>query len=314
LENAPRSFRLVSKRVVLTDGYSVNIKSNANKKKDFEASITIKNTEKNPSGNNGKKNTGKNVIDAWTLSFDANFTLENVNRGTFTVDENGRYTITGTGVVSIIRPNVSVQLDISGTKTPNVKPEISNIVLTSVKIDNTIAPEPEDENPNTTEITLEAWAEYNENTLTLLWASSISDGHFIIYTSDNGTDFEKLTTLENATSYVYTEPFTKKYFKIVQKYDSITVESPIITAEKTSDGYVDLSYFDTDGDGLSDYEESILLTDKTKTDTDEDGLTDYEEVYLTGTDPLVFDSAKPGTSDAQADIDSDGLTNRDELT
>jgi hypothetical protein len=33
----PRVFRLVSKRVVLTDGYSVNIKSNANKKTDFEA-------------------------------------------------------------------------------------------------------------------------------------------------------------------------------------------------------------------------------------------------------------------------------------
>jgi hypothetical protein len=56
---APRAFRLVSKRVVLTDGYSVNIKSNANKKTDFEASISIKNTEKNPSGNNGKKKYGQ---------------------------------------------------------------------------------------------------------------------------------------------------------------------------------------------------------------------------------------------------------------
>jgi hypothetical protein len=307
----PRAFRLVSKRVVLTDGYSVNIKSNANNKAKFDGSISIKNTQKNTNGNNGKNNTGKNVIDAWTVSFDANFTLENVNRGTFTVDENGRYTITGTGIVSIIRPNVSVQLDISGTKTPNVKPAISNVVVTSVKIDNTI--NEEEENSNITDITLEAWAQYYENALTLLWASSINDGNFIIYVSDNGTDFTELTTVENTNSYVYTQSFTKKYFKIVQKYDSITVESPIITAEKTSDGYVDLSYYDTDGDGLSDYEESILLTDKTKPDTDTDGLTDYEEVYLTGTDPLVYDSVTPGISDSQADIDNDSLTHRDEV-
>ena len=48
-------------------------------------------------------------------------------------------------------------------------------------------------------------------------------------------------------------------------------------------------------------------------DTDEDGLTDYQEVYVTKTDPLVWDSVQSGTSDADADIDSDGLSNIEEI-
>jgi hypothetical protein len=213
----PQSFLLVSKRVVLTAGYSVSIKSNANKKTDFEASITLKNTAKNPSGNNGKNNDGTNTIDAWTVSFDANFTLENVDESTFTADGNGRYTINSSSGNNRIAPNNTVEVKISGTKTPNIKPAISNITVTAVKI------------------------------------SAIGE---------------------------------------------------------TPDPYSDT---DTDGDGLTDYEESILQTDKTKPDTDMDGLTDFEEIYYTGTDPLVYDSITTGTSDGEADSDNDTLSNRTEI-
>ena len=48
---------------------------------------------------------------------------------------------------------------------------------------------------------------------------------------------------------------------------------------------------DTDGDGLTDYEESPIFmpgraTDPRKKDTDGDGLTDYEEVKIFGSNPL----------------------------
>lgn len=44
---------------------------------------------------------------------------------------------------------------------------------------------------------------------------------------------------------------------------------------------------DTDGDGLTDYEEWDLRTDPRAVDTDKDGLTDFEEVRL-GTDPASW--------------------------
>jgi hypothetical protein len=53
---------------------------------------------------------------------------------------------------------------------------------------------------------------------------------------------------------------------------------------------------DQDMDGLPDYEEVALGTDKTKADTDGDGLTDKEEVEL-GTDPLKSDTDGDGYSD-----------------
>lgn len=47
---------------------------------------------------------------------------------------------------------------------------------------------------------------------------------------------------------------------------------------------------DTDGDGLSDYEEFLLKTDPRKVDTDGDGLWDGEEVLRWGTSPVSVDT------------------------
>jgi outer membrane protein OmpA-like peptidoglycan-associated protein len=57
---------------------------------------------------------------------------------------------------------------------------------------------------------------------------------------------------------------------------------------------------DSDGDGLSDYDEIYIYgTDPLNPDTDEDGLTDYEEIYVYGTDPLNPDTDGDGFSDGQ---------------
>ncbi|HDN50165.1 MAG TPA: hypothetical protein ENG06_00135 [Thermoplasmatales archaeon] len=64
---------------------------------------------------------------------------------------------------------------------------------------------------------------------------------------------------------------------------------------------------DTDGDGLTDYEEFLYpdgrATDPNKKDTDGDGLTDYEEFTL-GTNPIHW----------QHDLDDDGFIDYDEIT
>lgn len=84
---------------------------------------------------------------------------------------------------------------------------------------------------------------------------------------------------------------------------------------------------DTDGDGLSDGDEvSLFNTDPHNTDSDNDMLSDAEEVSIYGTDPndcdtdndLMIDGWEvqygldPLSDDASEDPDSDGLTNLEE--
>lgn len=82
---------------------------------------------------------------------------------------------------------------------------------------------------------------------------------------------------------------------------------------------------DTDGDGISDYDEIFTYgTDPLNPDTDGDGLTDYEEIFVYGTDPLNPDTDGDGLSDydevnkyrtnpLEADTDGDGLSDFDEI-
>jgi hypothetical protein len=56
---------------------------------------------------------------------------------------------------------------------------------------------------------------------------------------------------------------------------------------------------DTDGDGLTDAEETELGTDRNLTDTDGDGLFDREEVRVYKTNPIQFDTDGDGYGDGQ---------------
>lgn len=71
---------------------------------------------------------------------------------------------------------------------------------------------------------------------------------------------------------------------------------------------------DTDGDGLDDAEEDALGTDPNNGDTDGDGMGDKWE-HLYGFDPTVHNSQTARIDDdADADYDTDGLTNLQECT
>ncbi len=81
---------------------------------------------------------------------------------------------------------------------------------------------------------------------------------------------------------------------------------------------------DSDGDGLTNGYEGSAGTDATKVDTDGDGLSDFEEITRTHTDPLKADSDgdglkdgeevnKRGTDPLKADTDGDGLSDGDEV-
>lgn len=69
---------------------------------------------------------------------------------------------------------------------------------------------------------------------------------------------------------------------------------------------------DTDQDGLPDFNEIKLGTDKSKVDTDGDGLNDYYEVCY-GYSPLMMDTDNNGINDGDEDYDNDKLKNVDEF-
>ena len=88
---------------------------------------------------------------------------------------------------------------------------------------------------------------------------------------------------------------------------------------------LDASDDDSDGDGLTDAQESLLGTDPLNPDTDGDGLTDGFEVNETGSDPLNPDTDGGGIPDGvefeaggnpldegDDDADGDGLSNEEE--
>ena len=74
-----------------------------------------------------------------------------------------------------------------------------------------------------------------------------------------------------------------------------------------------LDFSDSDGDGLVNYYEDLLKTDKNKADTDGDGLSDYDEFIKTGTSPTLNDTDNNGITDDLEDMDSDGLNNISEI-
>ena len=69
---------------------------------------------------------------------------------------------------------------------------------------------------------------------------------------------------------------------------------------------------DTDGDGVIDSLEILLLMDKEKSDTDGDGLDDGLEISI-GTSPLKADSDDNGIKDSDEDYDKDGVPNLIEI-
>ena len=70
---------------------------------------------------------------------------------------------------------------------------------------------------------------------------------------------------------------------------------------------------DKDNDNVSDFFEEFFGSDSSLNDSDNDGLTDYDEIYLTATEPALYDTDNDGGSDADEDTDNDGLTNLEEV-
>lgn len=288
----PEKFEMVSKRASVTEGYEVQFDIYDDWGDGFQGAVTI-------------TNTGSEPLEAWTLSFDTNFTISNSWGGRIINSSENSYTIASEMWTNPIMPNSSSSFGFTATKQADTEAAATNFILTSVKIDeNTITEE--------ASITAEAAYHSENNAVSIMWLSTVPTGTFEVMTSLDGINFETAATVENAAFYEYAvaSGFGVLYVKIRQNIDGNVVESNVVTVTENAE---DIDYeLDTDEDGLPDYYEDILGTDKNKADTDGDGLSDSYEVLYLGTDPLKADTDDNGVSDGDEDFDNDGLTNAQE--
>lgn len=150
------------------------------------------------------------------------------------------------------------------------------------------------------------------------------------YTVEKGIDQYDLKTVSQDNPlglYADEDNHQVVYYRVTEflagKKESV---SPVIrldiTVDTDEDGLIDdrenthgtdPHNSDTDGDGLSDFEEiEIHKTDPLKNDTDEDTLSDFQDIYL-GLNPLKPDTDNDYISDDQEDLDGDNLSNSEEF-
>lgn len=162
-----------------------------------------------------------------------------------------------------------------------------------------------DENNETT-IEFYGWGKDADNNIANYSWDFDGDGIFDWYSSQSGN-----------TTYMYTSAGVYfPVFKVVDK-DGFSAEVSLVVS------IIDPRKVDTDGDGLSDYDENVIGTNSTKADTDGDGLCDGYEIII-GSNPLDNDTDDDGLSDyleealmglyglnvsSKPDTDGDGIIN-----
>lgn len=293
----PETIELCSQRTERdSEGYSVTMDITDDWDIGFIGTVTIENLSENP-------------LEAWRLSFNTNFDIEDIWNTQILSSFENSYTVANDITTTPIGVGESKTFGFKATKESGVTPEMTDFVMSEITVneDFTTIDIPE------IILAVSGFANYieEENALNIFWYTNIENGRFELLESYNNEDFITTVILNNEYSYTYpiTMDFDKRYFKVIQTTDDgQTAESPVFYVEKTEDGYSS-KFIDSDEDGLPDFVEKQIGTDINNEDTDSDGLTDYQEYYILGTDPLVYDSVTEGVSDADADSDDDGLSN-----
>lgn len=299
-KSIPDSYTLCQKRAEKSEGYDVDVVVDNSWGEGFNGTIIITNSTDKP-------------IEDWELVFDTNFTITEITSswsGTMTALEPYSYMLKGS-YTSVIEPNSSVRLGFSGVR--DGEPVITDTVLTEVVADEALI-DFKAEYPNGVE--LYAFGNYNneDNAVDIEWYTNYKNGDYEIWTSDDNAAYTSVAVVSDSIKYQYliTEDFEKRYFKISVDTGYECIESIPFVITRTETGY-SVDFLDSDEDGLPDIFELQLGTNVNEPDSDGDSLTDYQEVYITGTDPIVYDSVTSGVSDADADSDGDGLSNAQEI-
>ncbi len=268
-------------------------------------------------------NNSDEPLEAWRLSFNGNFEITNLWNANKLHSENGFLVENNVSTMPIEKGETKT-FEFQGTIALGETPELSDFVLTSVVIDvesndpvDSDKPDPgkpdDSENP---EHIIMCFGEYieEEKSLKIYWYST-DDGGISLYENVDNSGWTTLVESIEGDSYKYeiSKNFLVKQIKAVQETENGTLESEPLVIANGEDGIV-CTWLDSDNDGLADLMEKAFGTAPENPDTDGDGLTDYEEVYITGTNPLKYDTDENGINDADDDVDGDGLSNKEEIS
>lgn len=239
-------------------------------------------------------NNSEEQIRDWTITFNSNRPITQVDAATLSTDTDGMYTISNDGNSQNIAAGQSYRIELQGgDHDPAEAFVLADYAVFSKSLAYTLD---EDNNDN-----------------------GIADVREIDFTGIV-TVTPTTTPIPTATStpVVTNTPFPTAMpttVPTINPTSSITpTPSPIITVTPSASatptptamptGFPDdIDYEkDSDSDGLPDDLEDYYGTDKNNSDTDSDGVSDYYELYLS-TDPLTPDS------NGDMDYDGDGLSN-----
>lgn len=157
---------------------------------------------------------------------------------------------------------------------------------------------------------LDATLSEDQQTLTLYWNTVTGAEQYLVYAAGDDRVFYEVGSTETG-EFSLPAPYSEciHYYRVVAQTELGDLYSQDLRVIASYQGQL---YADNDDDLLSNTLEDAFGTSTILEDTDGDGLSDYDEVAITMTDPLVYDSDGNGISDGQEDPDGDGLTNQEE--
>lgn len=245
----PEDIELCSRRIDVKSGYEIDFNVTSDWYTGFNGEISITNISDEP-------------IEAWTLSFDSNFDINNIWNAKLLTSENRSYEAANQLWTTPIKAGESASFGFSAEKSATENANAENFVLTAVVVGRSAL-----EYPDFDDIDYEL--------------DSDSDGLPDYYEDILGTDKNNPDTDGDG---------------LTDGYEVFYLGTDPIKADSDDNGVNDGDE-DPDNDGLSNLKEYELGTDPNNADTDGDGLTDGEEVNTYGTDPLKYDTDEDGISD-----------------
>lgn len=241
------------------------------------------------------ENTGKTLIENWTMEVDYAGAISNIWNAVIDSNEDGKYIIKNAGWNQDISVGGSAEFGISGQEDfpgfPKKYTLLGNIVCA------------EDEDYSITYHLDSDWGDGFTGTISITnnTASAIEDWYLEF-------DFNRnITNIWNGV----TESHKRNHYVI----KNAGYNANINAGQTISFGFSGDK--GTSADEPMNYElSSHALSGKKNpkyVDTDGDGLTDYEELNITMTDPEIADTDGNGIIDSKEDPDKDGINNRDEI-